>query len=310
MNKTSKIYVAGHKGLAGSAIWRELNQLGFTNLIGFTSKELDLRLQHDVDTFFEKYRPEYVFLAAGHVGGIKANNDNPADFIYNNLAIQNNVISASFNYRVKKLLFLGSSCVYPKHAPQPIREEYLMSGALEPTNEPYAIAKIAGIELCQAFRRQHGCDFVCAMPTNLYGKNDNYDLNGSHVLASMIRRFHEAKTRKSRSVTCWGSGRPLREFLFSDDLAKGLVLLMAQYSETSIINVGSAFEVSIKDLSEMVAKIVGYDGSINWDLTQPDGTPRKILDCTRINALGWRAATQLDVGIRIAYQDFMQRYSK
>lgn len=307
MKQNSKIYVAGHKGLAGSAIWRNLLKKGYRNLIGRNSSEVDLRKKDLVDSFFDVERPEYVFLAAGHVGGIRANSDFPVDFILNNILIQNNVIDAAHRFGVRKLLFLGSSCVYPRCAPQPIREEYLMSGPLESTNEGYAIAKIAGIELCQAYRRQYSCDFICAMPTNLYGPNDNYNLSSSHVLAGMLRRFHNAKVSGS-VVNCWGSGKPLREFLHSDDFARAIVFLMKEYSSDKIINVGSGCEVSIKELSGIIASVVGFTGDIVWDLSQPDGTPRKLLDCSRILELGWNSSIDLESGITSAYKDFIDNY--
>lgn len=303
----SKIYVAGHFGLAGSAIWRELERQGFKNLVGRRQRELDLSNRQAVDDFFAEERPAYVFLAAAKVGGIKANNDFPGDFLFKNLDIQNNVIDAARRTGVRKLLFLGSSCIYPKHAPQPLKEEYLLSGPLEPTNEWYAIAKIAGIKLCQAYRRQHGCDFISAMPTNLYGPNDNYDPNGSHVLPALIRRFHEAKQAKLPFVTCWGTGSPLREFLHSDDLASALVLLMRSYSEEQFINVGSGSDLSIKELSETVARAIGYEGEIRWDPTKPDGTPRKLMDSSRLRSLGWEPRISLEDGVRNAYADFLKR---
>ena len=303
----SKIYVAGHNGLAGSAIWRELEHQGFTNIFGRRSAELDLTETAAVDRFFEAERPEYVFLAAAKVGGIKANNDFPGDFLFRNLAIQNNVIDAARRFGVRKLLFLGSSCIYPKLAPQPLKEEYLLTGPLEPTNEWYAIAKIAGIKLCQAYRRQHGCDFISAMPTNLYGPGDNYDPLGSHVLPALIRRFHEAKVAQAPSVTCWGTGTPLREFLHSDDLGRALVFLMRNYSEEQFINVGSGTDLPIRELAETVARVIGYRGEILWDPTKPDGTPRKLMDSSRLRALGWRPQVAFEDGIAGAYRDFLSR---
>ena len=302
-----KIYVAGHNGLAGSAIWRELQRLGFLNLLGRRSAELDLSDSVAVDRFFAAERPEFVFLAAAKVGGIKANSDQPGDFLYRNLVIQNNVIDAARRHGVRKLLFLGSSCIYPKLAPQPLKEEYLLTGPLEPTNEWYAVAKIAGIKLCQAYRRQHGCDFISAMPTNLYGPGDNYDPQASHVLPALIRRFHEAKTSEAPVVTCWGTGSPLREFLHSDDLGRALVFLMQQYSEEQFINVGSETELTIRELAEMVARVVGYRGEIRWDSTKPDGTPRKIMDSSRLRALGWAPQVGLEEGITAVYADFLRR---
>ncbi len=303
----SKIYVAGHNGLAGSAIWRELQRQGFTNLLGRRSAELDLADTAAVDRFFEVERPEFVFLAAAKVGGIKANNDFPGDFLFRNLAIQNNVIDAARRFGARKLLFLGSSCIYPKLAPQPLKEEYLLTGPLEPTNEWYAIAKIAGIKLCQAYRRQHGCDFISAMPTNLYGPGDNYDPLGSHVLPALIRRFHEAKVAQAPSVTCWGTGTPLREFLHSDDLGRALVFLMRNYSEEQFINVGSGTDLPIRELAETVARVIGYRGEIHWDSTKPDGTPRKLMDSSRLRALGWQPQVPFEEGIAGAYRDFLAR---
>jgi GDP-L-fucose synthase len=307
MLPNSKIYVAGHNGLAGSAIWRELQRQGFTNLLGRRSAELDLSNKSAVDRFFDAQRPEYVFLAAAKVGGIKANNDFPGDFLFRNLAIQNNVIDAARRFSVRKLLFLGSSCIYPKLAPQPLKEEYLLTGPLEPTNEWYAIAKIAGIKLCQAYRRQYGCDFISAMPTNLYGPGDNYDPLGSHVLPALIRRFHEAKASQMPFVTCWGTGTPLREFLHSDDLGRALVFLMRNYSEEQFINVGSGTDLPIRELAETVARVIGYRGEIRWDPTKPDGTPRKLMDSSRLRALGWQSEVPFEEGIAGAYQDFLGR---
>jgi GDP-L-fucose synthase len=303
----SKIYVAGHNGLAGSAIWRELEHQGFTNIFGRRSSELDLTETAAVDRFFDAERPEYVFLAAAKVGGIKANNDFPGDFLFRNLAIQNNVIDAARRFGVRKLLFLGSSCIYPKLAPQPLKEDYLLTGPLEPTNEWYAIAKIAGIKLCQAYRRQHGCDFISAMPTNLYGPGDNYDPLGSHVLPALIRRFHEAKVAQAPSVTCWGTGTPLREFLHSDDLGRALVFLMRNYFEEQFINVGSGTDLPIRELAETVARVIGYRGEILWDPTKPDGTPRKLMDSSRLRALGWQPQVAFEDGIAGAYRDFLSR---
>jgi len=299
-----KVYVAGHRGLVGSAIWRELGRLGASHLIGKNRGEVDLLDAKSVDGFFEKERPEYVFVAAAKVGGILANSNMPADFLFQNLAIQNNLIDAAKRFGAKKLLFLGSSCIYPKHAPQPIREEHLLTGPLEPTNEWYAIAKIAGIKMCQAYRRQYGSDFISAMPTNMYGANDNYDPKNSHVLPALIRRFHEAKESKAASVTCWGTGSPLREFMHSDDLGRACVFLMERYSEEAHINVGSGQEVSIKQLAELVKKVVGFEGEIVWDTTKPDGTPRKLMDSSKLFALGYRPQVELEEGIRGAYEDF------
>lgn len=310
MHSGSKIFVAGHAGLAGSAICRELTRQGFKNQVYRTSLELDLRDEEAVESFFQNERPEYVFLAAGHVGGIKANNDHPANFLMFNLKIQSNVIEASKRHLVRKLLFLGSSCVYPKITPQPIREEYLLTASLEPTNQWYAVAKIAGIELCKQYRRQYGCDFISVMPTNLYGPNDNYDLTSSHVLPGLIRRFHEAKISGAQSVACWGSGTPLREFLHSDDLGRAVVYLMLRYSSDKIINVGSGVEVSIKDLSNIVAGVVGYRGLIRWDTSQPDGTPRKLLDCSKLSSLGWKHSINLEDGVKSTYEDYLKNEIK
>src|SRR6478609_1586762 len=282
MNKDARIYVAGHRGMVGSAIYRKLSQDGFSHLIGASSKELDLKDKIAVDHFFNSERPEYVFLAAAKVGGILSNNTYPADFLYDNLMIQNNVIEASFRYNVKKLLFLGSSCIYPKFAPQPIREDSLLSGFLEPTNEAYAIAKIAGIKLCQAYHKQYGCNFISAMPTNMYGIGDNYHSQNSHVLPALLRRFHEAKVEGKKEVAIWGSGKPLREFMFSDDLAEACYFLMQNYDNPTLINVGTGEEISILDLAHLIGKIVGFEGKIAFDSTKPDGTPRKLMNSSRL----------------------------
>lgn len=306
--RDARIYVAGHRGLVGSAIWRALEHEGFTHLIGRTHSELDLLDTAAVNRFFADTRPELVFLAAAKVGGIKANNDFPADFLFQNLALECNVIHAAYRFGVRKLLFLGSSCIYPKLAPQPLREESLLTGPLEPTNEWYAVAKIAGIKLCQAFRRQHGCDFISAMPTNMYGPNDNYDPLTSHVLPALIRRFHEAKVTGAPCVTCWGTGAPRREFLHSDDLGRACVFLMRAYSEEQFINVGSGSDLTIKELAELIARVVGYAGEIAWDATKPDGTPRKLMDSSRLFALGWKPLVEFEAGIRAAYDDFLRRF--
>jgi GDP-L-fucose synthase len=306
MKPDARIYVAGHRGMAGSAIWRELCRQGFAGLIGKTRAELDLLDAAAVAKFFAAARPEYVFVAAARVGGILANDNFPANFLFENLQIQNNLIHHARLAGVKKLLFLGSSCVYPKLAPQPIKEESLLSGPLEPTNQWYAVAKIAGIKLCQACRRQYGCDFISAMPTNLYGPNDNYDLQSSHVLPALIRKFHEGKIAGAKTVICWGSGAPLREFLHVDDLAAACVFLMRHYSDEQIINVGSGSELTIKALAEQVRRIVGFAGEIVWDTTKPDGTPRKLMDSRRIFALGWKPGIDLETGIRHAYDDFLR----
>lgn len=303
----ARIYVAGHRGMVGSAIWRELKRQGCRGLIGRTHAELDLLDRASVRRFFDETRPELVFLAAARVGGIQANNDRPADFLHENLLLECNVIEAAARFGVRKLLLLGSSCIYPKLAPQPIREEHLLTAPLEPTNEWYAIAKIAGIKLCQAFRRQHGCDFISAMPTNLYGPNDNYDAVNSHVLPAMIRRFHEAVQNGADSVTCWGTGTPRREFLHTDDLARACVFLMRNYSEEPPVNVGSGSDLTIRELAETVARVVGFAGQIRWDASKPDGTPRKLLDSSRITAMGWRPAIPLEDGIRAAWEDYQRR---
>lgn len=303
--RDARIYVAGHRGLVGSAIWRELQQRGFAHLIGRTHAELDLLDNSAVRDFYAKEKPEFVFVGAARVGGILANNNQPAEFLYENLQIQNNLIHGAWRAGVKKLLFLSSSCVYPKHAPQPLKEDYLLTGPLEPTNEWYAIAKIAGLKMCQAYRRQRGCDFITAMPTNLYGANDNYDLKSAHVLPALIHRFHEAKISGIPTITCWGTGTPLREFLHADDLARACVFLMEKYSEEQFINVGSGSEVSIRELAETIKRIVGYRGEILWDTSKPDGTPRKLMDSSRLFTLGWRPRVDLETGLRSAYEDFI-----
>jgi GDP-L-fucose synthase len=307
MQLHSRIYVAGHRGLVGSAIWRDLERQDFKNLIGRTRKELDLLDASAVARFYAEQNPEYVFIAAAKVGGIFANSNEPADFLYQNLEIQNNLIHGAYRAGVKKLLFLGSSCIYPKLAPQPLKEEYLLTGPLEPTNEWYAIAKIAGIKMCQAYRRQFGCNFISAMPTNMYGPNDNYNLQSSHVLPALIRKFHEAKIANAPTVTCWGTGAPLREFLYSDDLGAACVFLMRNYNEEQFINVGFGSDVSIKELSELIAETVGYKGEIIWDKSKPDGTPRKLMDSSRLFAQGWKPKVDLRTGISLAYQDFLNK---
>jgi GDP-L-fucose synthase len=307
--RDAKIYVAGHGGLVGSAIWRQLQQQGFTRLIGRRQAELNLLDAVAVKNFYETERPEYVFVSAAKVGGIVANSSLPAQFLYENLQIQNHLIHGAHLAGVKKLLFLGSSCIYPKLAPQPLKEEYLLTSSLEPTNEWYAVAKIAGIKMCQAYRRQYGCDFISAMPTNMYGPNDNYDLQGSHVLPALIRKFHEAKITRATSVTCWGTGTPLREFLYADDLARACVFLMEHYSEEQFINIGSGSDLSIRELAEIVRQVVGFDGEIVWDTTKPDGTPRKLMDGSRLAALGWKPEIDLPAGIRLAYADFLKRFA-
>ncbi len=310
MEKKSKIYVAGHNGMVGSALVRLLRKEGYENLIFKTSKDLDLRNQTNVMHFFEQEKPEYVFIAAAKVGGIHANNTYRADFLLDNLLIETNLIHASWKFEVKKLLFLGSSCIYPKFAPQPIPEEALLTGPLEPTNEPYAIAKIAGIKLCENFRLQYGCNFISAMPTNLYGPGDNYDLQNSHVLPAFIRKFHEAKIHNLNKVIIWGDGSPLREFLHVDDLANACLFLMKNYNEISHINVGSSSEISIKDLALLVKKIVGFQGDIEFDKSKPNGTPRKLMDSSKIFRLGWKPTIDLETGVKIVYQEFQKNYEK
>jgi GDP-L-fucose synthase len=310
MEKNAKIYVAGHRGMVGSAIVRKLQSEGYNNLVLRTSSELDLRNQSQVDIFFATEKPEYVFLAAAKVGGIMANNTYRADFLYENLMIESNVIHQSYLHKVKKLLFLGSSCIYPKLAPQPLKEEYLLSGSLEETNEPYAIAKIAGIKLCESYRRQYGCDFISAMPTNLYGPNDNYDLNNSHVIPALIRKFHEAKQGNSPVVEVWGSGNPLREFLHVDDLAEACLFLMKSYSDNSFLNIGSGIDHSINDLAQLIKRIIGYKGEVIFDTTKPDGTLRKLMDITRILSMGWSKKIDLENGLRSVIQDFNKQLEK
>lgn len=305
MDKQSKIYIAGHNGLVGSAILRNLQQNGFSNLIYRTSKELDLTDYNQTLEFFKTEKPEYVFLAAAKVGGILANRDYPADFIYQNLRIELNVIESSRQIGVKKLLFLGSSCIYPKLAPQPIKEEYLLDGKLEETNEPYAIAKIAGIKLCQAYNKQYGTQYISAMPTNLYGIKDNFDLNTSHVLPAIIRKMHDAKVQNIDTVTLWGTGTPRREFLFVDDLAEASVFLMQNYTDNQWINVGTGEDISIQELANTIKQVVGYQGQIVWDTTKPDGTPRKLMDVSKINSLGWQAKTALTEGIQQTYKWYL-----
>ncbi|MEI6949512.1 GDP-L-fucose synthase [Paraflavisolibacter sp. H34] len=303
MKKNEKIYIAGHRGMVGSALLRKLEGLGYTNFVLRTSAELDLRDQVAVAAFFAEEQPDYVFLAAAKVGGIVANNTYRGEFLYDNLMIQNNIIHQAYVSGVKKLMFLGSSCIYPKLAPQPLKEEYLLTGPLEPTNEPYAIAKIAGIKLCDAYRSQYGCDFISVMPTNLYGPNDNYDLNNSHVLPALLRKFQEAKEQHHDQVVVWGSGTPLREFLHADDLADACCFLMERYSEPGPINIGVGEDISIKELAFLVSNIVGYEGTIVFDTSKPDGTPRKLMDVSKLHALGWKAAIPLEEGIRRVYTE-------
>lgn len=310
MNKASKIYVAGHRGMVGSAITRRLKELGHNNLVERTSAQLDLRNQRQTLEFFQTEQPEYVFLAAAKVGGIHANNTYRGEFLYDNLAIELNVLEAARQSGVKKLLFLGSSCIYPKMAPQPLKEESLLTGTLEPTNEPYAIAKIAGIKMCEAYRDQYGCDFISAMPTNLYGYGDNYDLNKSHVLPALVRKFHEAKQKGIHEVELWGSGSPLREFLFSDDLADACVFLMKTYSEKQFVNIGVGEDLSIRELAEKIKAVVGYSGTIRWNTAMPDGTPRKLMDVSKLHAMGWKHRINLDQGLELVYQDFLKHYAE
>ncbi|MBP3374211.1 MAG: GDP-L-fucose synthase [Bacteroidaceae bacterium] len=305
MEKNSKIYVAGHRGMVGSAIVRELQRQGYTNIITRTHRELDLLRQEEVESFFEEEKPEYVFLAAAKVGGIIANQSALADFMYENMMLEMNVIHSAWKNGCRKLEFLGSSCIYPKFAPQPMPESCLLTSALEPTNEAYALAKISGLKYCEYLNRQYGTDFISVMPTNLYGPNDNYHPEHSHVLPALIRRFHEAKEAGLESVTCWGDGSPLREFLYVDDLANLCVFLMNHYSGNETVNAGSGKELTIRELTEKVAHIVGYEGKIMWDITRPNGTPRKLLDVSKAKALGWEAKVELDEGIRLAYEDFL-----
>lgn len=293
--------------MVGSAIVRKLETLGYQNIVTRTSKELDLRNQAAVEKFFAEEKPEYVFLAAAKVGGIHANNVYRADFIYENMMIQSNVIHQSFVQKVKKLMFLGSSCIYPKMAPQPLKEEYLLTGVLEPTNEPYAIAKIAGIKMCESYRLQYGCDFISVMPTNLYGPNDNYDLNNSHVLPALLRKFHEAKVAGKSEVVVWGSGSPKREFLHADDLAEACLYLMENYSEPELVNIGTGVDLSIKELAEMISRIVGFEGTIVWDSSKPDGTPRKLMDVSKLHRSGWQHKIELEEGIRSVYAEILEK---
>ena len=303
MNKDSKIYIAGHRGMVGSAIQRKLQQEGFTNFVTRTSNELDLRNQQAVADFFASEKPDYVFLAAAKVGGIVANNTYRADFIYENMMIQSNVIHSAYVNGVKKLMFLGSSCIYPKMAPQPLKEDYLLTGLLEPTNEPYAIAKIAGIKMCDAYRSQYGCNFISVMPTNLYGPNDNYDLNNSHVLPALIRKFHTAKKENAAHVEIWGTGSPMREFLHADDLADACFYLMQNYNEAGLVNIGVGHDISIKDLALLVKKITGYEGELKFDTTKPDGTPRKLMDVSKLHSFGWKDRIGLEEGIAGVYSE-------
>jgi GDP-L-fucose synthase len=309
MKLTDKIYVAGHNGLVGSAIVRLLKKKGYTNIIFRSSKELDLRDQKAVNEFFEFEQPSYVFMAAAKVGGILANQSYPAEFLYDNIAIQSNVIHSSYKWGVEKLLFLGSSCIYPKNAPQPILESYLMTGYLEPTNEPYAIAKISGINMCQSYHRQYGCNFISVMPPNLFGPGDNYDLYNAHVLPALLRKFHEAKLNNQPCVTVWGSGNPRREFLHVDDAAMACYFLMQKYDSPEIVNIGTGLDSSIKEIANLIKKVTEYSGSIQFDESKPDGTPRKLLNVDKINNLGWKSAVDLENGIEMTYRDFILNYS-
>ncbi|QQL48271.1 GDP-L-fucose synthase [Mucilaginibacter ginkgonis] len=309
MDKNARVYIAGHRGMVGSAIMRKLQREGFNNLITRTSAELDLRDQAAVAGFFESEKPGYVFVAAAKVGGIVANNTYRAEFLYDNLQIQNNIIHSSYKNGVAKLMFLGSSCIYPKLAPQPLKEDYLLTGRLEETNEPYAIAKIAGIKMCDAYRAQYGCNFISVMPTNLYGYNDNYHPQNSHVLPALIRRFHEAKRDNTSEVVVWGSGKPLREFLFADDLADACFYLMQNYDEPGLVNVGTGEDLSISELAHLVKDVVGYQGRLTFDSTKPDGTPRKLMDVSKLNQKGWKYTIGLKEGIWLAYQDFLEKHA-
>jgi GDP-L-fucose synthase len=306
MEISSRIYIAGHRGMVGSALLRKLQSKGFSNFVLRTSNELDLRSQAAVHAFFETEKPEYVFLAAAKVGGILANNTFRAEFMYDNLMIQSNIIHAAYLNGVTKLVFLGSSCIYPKMAPQPLKEEYLLTGPLESTNEPYAIAKIAGIKMCDAYRAQYGCNFISVMPTNLYGPNDNYDLNTSHVLPALIRKIHEAKVRGDASVVIWGTGKPRREFLHADDLADACVHLMEQYNDPGLVNIGTGEDVEIGELAKMIREVVGYEGKIEHDLSKPDGTPRKLMDVSKLHAFGWKHKINLYQGLEMVYEEFRQ----
>ncbi|MEN9346431.1 MAG: hypothetical protein RLZZ60_1900 [Bacteroidota bacterium] len=305
MDLGAKIFVAGHRGMVGSAVYRALQKAGYKHLLTRTSKELDLRNQAGVADFFAQEQPDYVFLAAAKVGGIVANNTYRAEFIYDNLCIQNNVIHQSYVHGVKKLMFFGSSCIYPKMAPQPLKESYLLSGYLESTNEPYAIAKIAGIKMIEAYRDQYNCNFISVMPTNLYGINDNYHPENSHVIPALIRKFHEAKVQGKSSVVIWGSGTPMREFLFADDLASAALYLMQNYDGKQFVNIGSNSDLSIKDLALLIQKVVGFEGSLDFDTSKPDGTPKKLMDSSFLNQLGWQHSTELAAGIQLAYADFL-----
>ncbi|NDK56322.1 GDP-L-fucose synthase [Pontibacter fetidus] len=309
MEKNAKIYLAGHRGMVGSAICRKLQANGYTNLLTKTSSELDLRDQNAVASFFADEKPDYVFLAAAKVGGIHANNTYRADFLYDNLMIEANIIHSAYINQVKKLMFLGSSCIYPKLAPQPLKEDYLLTGPLEQTNEPYAIAKIAGIKLCEAYRDQYGCNFISVMPTNLYGYNDNYDLNNSHVLPALIRKFHDAKECGAKEVVVWGTGTPKREFLFADDLAEACLYLMEHYNEKELVNIGTGEDISIKDLALLVKEVTGFAGELVFDTSKPDGTPRKLMDVSKLHNTGFKHKVDLHEGVQLAYQDFKEKHA-
>lgn len=310
MDINSKIYIAGHRGMVGSAIQRNLIDRGFKNIVTRTSKELDLRNQAATEAFFESEKPEYIFLAAAKVGGIHANNTLRADFIYENLMVQSNIIHAAYKTKAKKLMFLGSSCIYPKFAKQPLKEEYLLTGELEQTNEPYAIAKIAGIKMCESYHRQYGCNFISVMPTNLYGQNDNYDLNNSHVLPALIRKIHDAKENKSPNVTIWGTGTPMREFMHANDMADACVYLMQNYNDEKFVNIGTGVDISIKDLALLIKKVAGYEGELVFDTSKPDGTPRKLMDVSYLHSLGWKHKIELEQGIKLVYEEFKIKHGE
>jgi GDP-L-fucose synthase len=310
MNKNSKIYIAGHRGMVGSAIYDNLLKKGYTNIIHKTSSELDLRNQLEVNYFFENEQPEFVFLAAAKVGGIHANNTYRADFIYDNLMVQNNIIHAAFKYQTKKLMFLGSSCIYPKFASQPLKEEYLLTGELEQTNEPYAIAKIAGIKMCESYRRQYGCNFISVMPTNLYGQNDNYDLNNSHVLPALIRKIHDAKENNDKQVIVWGTGTPMREFMHANDMADACVFLMMNYNDEKFVNIGTGKDITIKDLAYLIKNTAGFEGELIFDSSKPDGTPRKLMDVSYLHSLGWKHKIDLEEGVKMVYDEFKLNHGK
>jgi GDP-L-fucose synthase len=310
MDKTSKIMVAGSRGMVGSAIVRNLKEKGYINILEAERRTVDFTVQTAVDEYYAKNKPEYVFLAAAKVGGINANNTYPADFITINLQIQTNIITSSYKYGVKKLMFLGSSCIYPKHCPQPIKEEYLLTGPLEPTNEAYALAKISGLKMCEYYNRQYGTNYISVMPTNLYGVNDNYDLNNSHVAPALIAKFHNAKVKGEKEVVIWGTGKPLREFLYVDDMADACVYLMERYDRGTFLNIGTGKDITIADFAELVKKIVGYEGKIVYDTNKPDGTPRKLLDVSKLHNLGWKEKYSLEEGLRLSYEDYLKRFNQ